>query len=130
MTFTYVCVIASYFVSGVALIVVGWLSARRRLRRNRFAGIRTRATMASDEAFKVGNAASAGQVVAAGWILVVGAGAAGASWAAGVSFGAAMATFMVPVAATLAVVLWGAVRAERAVAGIVGAASAQERGSA
>lgn len=52
--------------AGIALAVVGALGWRRRLPRNRFAGVRTAATLRDDETFAVGNQVSAPLTVTAG----------------------------------------------------------------
>lgn len=52
--------------AGIALAVVGALGWRRRLPRNRFAGVRTPATLRDDETFAVGNQVSAPLTVTAG----------------------------------------------------------------
>jgi hypothetical protein len=62
-------------VAGVALAVVGALGWRRRLPRNRVAGVRTPATLRDDETFAVGNQVSAPLTVTAGVVALV-AGAA------------------------------------------------------
>jgi uncharacterized membrane protein len=60
---------------GGALATVGWRGWRERLPRNRFAGVRTAATLRSDEAFRVANKVAglptllAGAVMAAGGLL-------------------------------------------------------------
>lgn len=56
---------------GVALLVIAVLAHRRRLPRNRFAGVRTAATLRSDEAFARGNRAAAPLLAAAGTVGVV-----------------------------------------------------------
>lgn len=43
---------------GAALAVIGWRGLQEKLPRNRFAGVRTPATLRSDEAFRVGNRAA------------------------------------------------------------------------
>lgn len=58
--------------AGVALLVLAVLGARSRLRRNRFAGVRTQATLRSDAAFGVANRVAATPVGAAGAVAVVG----------------------------------------------------------
>ena len=63
--------------AGLALVVVGVLGRRRRLPRNRFAGVRTAATLRDDETFAVGNEVSAPLTLTAGAVAVV-AGAAAA----------------------------------------------------
>lgn len=59
-------------VAGVALAVVGVLGWRRRLPRNRFAGVRTVATLRDDETFAVGNQVSAPLTVTAAAAALVG----------------------------------------------------------
>ncbi|MGQ0480766.1 MAG: SdpI family protein [Pseudonocardia sp.] len=59
--------------AGVALAVVGGLAWRRRLPRNRLAGIRTAATLRDDEAFAVGNRVGAPPVLAGAAVAVLGA---------------------------------------------------------
>ncbi|MGH3843551.1 MAG: SdpI family protein, partial [Pseudonocardiaceae bacterium] len=53
-------------VAGGGLLTVGLLGWRRRLPRNRFAGIRTPATLRSDVAFIAANRVAAPPVLAAG----------------------------------------------------------------
>ncbi|GAA4421339.1 SdpI family protein [Actinokineospora soli] len=60
-------------VAGAALLVVGFLGFTGRLPRNRYAGVRTAATLRSDEAFRVGNKVAGLPTVAAGAIGVLGA---------------------------------------------------------
>ncbi|MCA1671945.1 MAG: SdpI family protein [Actinobacteria bacterium] len=57
---------AVLLVSGAALGTVGLLGWRQRLPRNRFAGVRTPATLRSDAAFAVANRVAAPTVLAAG----------------------------------------------------------------
>jgi SdpI/YfhL protein family len=57
---------------GLALVVVAALGARSVLRRNRWVGVRTAATLASETQFVAGNRAAAVPVGAAGVIAVVG----------------------------------------------------------
>ena len=59
--------------SGLALAVVGVLGWRRRLPRNRFAGVRTVNTLRDEEAFAVGNQVAAPTTLAAGAVAVLGA---------------------------------------------------------
>jgi hypothetical protein len=57
---------------GLALVVVAVLGARSVLRRNRWVGVRTTATLASETQFVAGNRAAAVPVGAAGVVATVG----------------------------------------------------------
>jgi uncharacterized membrane protein len=59
-------------VTGAALLTVGLLGWRRQLPRNRFAGIRTPATLRSDAAFIAANRVAAPPVLAAGAVCSLG----------------------------------------------------------
>jgi uncharacterized membrane protein len=59
-------------VAGAALLTVGLLGWRQRLPRNRFAGVRTPATLRSEAAFIAANRVAAPPVLAAGAICVAG----------------------------------------------------------
>jgi uncharacterized membrane protein len=59
-------------VAGGGLLTVGLLGWRRRLPRNRFAGIRTPATLRSDAAFIAANRVAAPPVLAAGAVCAAG----------------------------------------------------------
>ena len=61
--------------AGAALLVIAFLGARGALPRNRFAGVRTAATLVSEQAFAVANKVAAPLVGAAGAVAVVGGGA-------------------------------------------------------
>lgn len=63
---------ALLLVAGVALLTVGLLGWRRRLPRNRFAGIRTPATLRSEAAFRAANHVAAPPVLAAGAVSAAG----------------------------------------------------------
>jgi hypothetical protein len=63
---------AALVLAGVVLVVVAVLGARSMLRRNRWVGVRTPATLASDAAFDAGNRAGAVPAGAAGAIAAVG----------------------------------------------------------
>jgi hypothetical protein len=63
-------------IAGVALLTVGLLGWRQLLPRNRFAGIRTPATLRSETAFIVANRVAAPPVFAAGALCTVGGGLA------------------------------------------------------
>ncbi|WP_367135306.1 SdpI family protein [Saccharothrix sp. HUAS TT1] len=58
---------------GVVVGVVGYLGLTERLPRNRFAGLRTPATMSSDTAFRAANKAAGLPTVVGGGIAVIGA---------------------------------------------------------
>jgi hypothetical protein len=58
--------------AGLALVVVAVLGARSVLRRNRWVGVRTPATLASETQFVAGNRAAAVPVGAAGFVAAVG----------------------------------------------------------
>lgn len=58
-------------VCGVLVAVVGWRARAGGLTRNRWAGVRTPATLASDQAFLVGNRVASPFLLAAGGIAVV-----------------------------------------------------------
>jgi SdpI/YhfL family protein len=61
-------------VVGLGLAVPGWFGLRDRLPRNRFAGVRTPATLRTDETFRVANRVAGLPMVVAGLIgLVTGA---------------------------------------------------------
>lgn len=59
-------------VAGAGLLTVGLLGWRRRLPRNRFAGVRTPATLRSEVAFRAANRVAAPPVLAAAVVCVVG----------------------------------------------------------
>lgn len=66
-------VVGSLFVlAGLALVVVAVLGARAALRRNRWVGVRTPATLATETQFVAGNRAAAVPVGAAGVVALVG----------------------------------------------------------
>ncbi|MQA08494.1 MAG: hypothetical protein GEU98_08060 [Pseudonocardiaceae bacterium] len=56
------------FVCGLLLVVTGYLGWQERLRRNRFAGVRTSATMRSEDAFRVANRVAGLPVLVAGLV--------------------------------------------------------------
>ena len=59
-------------VAAVGLLAVALLGARDRLRRNPWAGVRTRRTLASDEAFVLANRVAAAPLGAAGAVALLG----------------------------------------------------------
>src|SRR5215207_1085733 len=72
LPFVQLVVGALVIVTGAALGVSGWLGWRGALPRNRFVGVRTPVSMASDEAFRAGNRAAGPVLVAAGLVAVLG----------------------------------------------------------
>lgn len=62
-------------VLGVALLTIAVLGLRRKLRRNRWAGVRTAASLRSDAAFAVANQVAAAPLGAAGGVSLIGGGA-------------------------------------------------------
>jgi len=59
-------------VLGAALLTIAVLGLRRKLRRNRWAGVRTTASLRSDAAFAVANQVAAAPLGAAGGVAAVG----------------------------------------------------------
>jgi uncharacterized membrane protein len=59
-------------VGGVALVVLGAIARAGKLNRQSAVGLRTKATLASDEAWKAAHEAAANWVIGAGAILFVG----------------------------------------------------------
>jgi hypothetical protein len=57
---------------GAALLTVATLGSRRRLPRNRWAGVRTMASLRSDEAFAIANQVAAAPLAAAGAVGLAG----------------------------------------------------------
>jgi hypothetical protein len=62
-------------VLGAALLTIAVLGLRRKLKRNRWAGVRTAASLRSDAAFAVANQVAAAPLGAAGAVSVAGGGA-------------------------------------------------------
>jgi hypothetical protein len=60
---------------GAALLTIAVLGLRRKLRRNRWAGVRTAASLRSDAAFAVANQVAAAPLGAAGGVALAGGGA-------------------------------------------------------
>ena len=58
--------------AGLALVVTGVLAHLGRLPRNRLAGLRTKATLANDEAWEAAHRASAWSIVLTGLVTLVG----------------------------------------------------------
>jgi len=65
---------AALVLGGLAVLITGWRGLRGTLPPNRFVGVRTSATMSSDDAYRVGNRAAGPATMAGGAVaLVVGA---------------------------------------------------------
>ncbi len=78
---------ALLLLTGLALVTVAALGARARLPRNRFAGVRTRASLHSGPAFVAANRVAAPLLGAAGAIALVGGAALAAADRAGPGLG-------------------------------------------
>ncbi|MCG8917984.1 SdpI family protein [Actinokineospora sp. PR83] len=89
-------------VAGLPLLAVGFLGLTERLPRNRFGGVRTPATLRSDEAFRVGNKVAGLPTLVAGAVGVLGAVAAWAMPGTGGLLVVALIAFVGLVAITLA----------------------------
>lgn len=98
--------------AGVALLAVAVLGARSGLPRNRWAGVRTAATLRSDAAFTVANRVAAAPIAAAGVVAVAG----GAATAAGGA--AATVVLAVAVLGVLVLAGTGGVLGDRAAASL------------
>lgn len=99
--------------AGAGLFTVGVLGWRRRLPRNRFAGIRTPATLRSDTAFTTANRVAAPPVLAAGAVCV-------AAGALALGTGGALLTVIVAVggAGTVALLIAGGLLGHRVAAAL------------
>lgn len=65
---------AALVLGGLAVLITGWRGLRGTLPPNRFVGVRTSATMSSDDAYRVGNRAAGPATMAGGAVaLAVGA---------------------------------------------------------
>ncbi|ADG96730.1 conserved hypothetical protein [Segniliparus rotundus DSM 44985] len=100
MPSTWVVVLATVFVlSGAALLAIAWASWAQKLPRNRFAGVRTSATMRSDQAFKLGNKIAAPGMAASGAVMIlaaVGAAALHSPWGLGAAVVTGAAVSIIP----------------------------------
>lgn len=63
---------AALLLAAVVLLAIAVLGARGRLRRNPWAGVRTRRTLSSDEAFALANRVAAAPLAAAGAVALIG----------------------------------------------------------
>ncbi|EFV13498.1 SdpI family protein [Segniliparus rugosus] len=70
-SFSVAAVAAIFVLCGGALLAVSWASWTQRLSSNRFVGVRTPATMRSDEAFKLGNKIAAPGMAAGGAVMIL-----------------------------------------------------------
>lgn len=94
---------------GAVITVVGWLGLAERLPRNRFGGVRTSATLRSDEAFRVANKVAGLPIMVAGLVGVLGGGAAYLM----PDTGGALASTILGTAGMLAITIGGGVLGHR-----------------
>jgi SdpI/YfhL protein family len=106
--------------AAAALLAVAVLGARGRLRRNPWAGVRTRRTLASDEAFTLANRVAAAPLGAAGAVALVG----GAALLAGGPGAVTWTVLVVATAGVLGLVGLGGALCDRAAARMPAPASA------
>lgn len=99
---------------GIAVGLVGWQGLRGRLVRNRFAGVRTAASMRSDESFALANRVAGAPQLAGGLIGLIG----GALAASMPTTGSAFAVLFVAIAGLLVLVLAAGVLGNRAAAAL------------
>lgn len=106
------CQIAAAVVAaaGLVLVLVGILGARRRLPRNRFAGVRTVNTLRDDETFAVGNQVAAPLSIGGGAVAVAG----GLVTLAAHSTAEAVTLLVLAVLAALGLMIAGGVLGDRA----------------
>jgi hypothetical protein len=100
--------------AGLGLLAVAVLGARGRLRRNRWAGVRSAASLRSEEAFGLANRVAAVPLGAAGAV----AGVAGAALLAGADGALAWVVFGIGVVGTLALIGVGGAAGDRAAAAL------------
>ena len=98
--------------AAAALVAVAVLGARGRLPRNRWAGVRTRRTLASDDAFALANRVAAAPLGAAGGVAALG----GAAVLAGGPLPVTLTVLAVATAGMLGLTGLGGAVGERAVA--------------
>lgn len=106
--------------AGLVLLAVAVLGARGRLRRNRWIGVRTAETLASDAAFAIANRVAAAPVGAAGAVAVVG----GVVLIAGPVGAVSVVVLAVSVVGTLVLGAFGGMVGQRAAASVPAAAPA------
>ena len=108
-------VIAALLVlAGLVLLAVAVLGARGRLRRNRWIGVRTAETLASDAAFALANRVAAAPLGAAGAVALVG----GVVLLAGPVGAVAVVVLAVSVVGTLVLGAFGGMVGQRAAAAL------------
>lgn len=114
------------FLAGLSVGTVGGFGLRGRLPRNRWAGVRTAATMRSDETFTVANQVAGAPLLASGAVAVV----VGLLTAVMPTTASLLIVLIVGLAGTLALALVGGALGHRAAAAIPEpAASSCESGS-
>lgn len=102
-------------IAGLVLLAVAVLGARGRLRRNRWIGVRTAETLASDAAFALANRVAAAPVGAAGAVALVG----GVVLLTGPIGAVAVVVLAVSVVGTLVLGAFGGMAGQRAAAAVV-----------
>jgi hypothetical protein len=100
--------------AGLGLLTIALLGARGRLRRNRWAGVRTAASLRGEEAFALANRVAAAPLGAAGAVAVV----AGAVLLAGADGAPAWVVLAIGAIGTLALVGVGGAAGDRAAAAL------------
>ncbi|MBW0093238.1 SdpI family protein [Pseudonocardia sp. KRD-184] len=105
---------ALFVIAGLALLAVAVLGARGRLPRNRWAGVRTPETLASDAAFALANRVAAAPLGAAGAVAVVG----GAVLAAGPAGAVSVVVLVVTALGALVLAVFGGMVGQRAAAAV------------
>ncbi len=101
-------------VAGLPLLAIGFLGLTERLPRNRFGGVRTPATLRSDEAFRVGNKVAGLPTLVAGLVGVLGA-AVGFTLS---GTGAVLTVSAIALVGLVAITLGGGVLGHRAAAAV------------
>jgi hypothetical protein len=96
--------------AGAAVLVTGWRGLRGTLPRNRFAGVRTPATMRSDQAFALGNRVAAPATLAGAAVSIL----VGATLPALGAFSTIALVLVIGVIGSVALILVGGVQGHRA----------------
>lgn len=107
-------VAVALIVGGIGVVVAGAMARAGRLSRQSWVGLRTRTTMASDDAWRAAHAAGAAWVMVGGVIMALG----GMVTLLAGSEDAAAAVALVSVAAALVPIVIGGVRGQTAARGV------------